>query len=112
MTILKAKNKNIYIQRVFQGCEHMQQQQQQQEEGEAGDIFDNELLGIFYGISNISLFMGAGMGNHQSHSGKFMEYNEAERYITMRMGTKYNLTIKNEDPVYLDTRSKLSILPK
>jgi hypothetical protein len=55
MTIIKARNKNIYIQRV--ACEHERDGSKEQ------GGFDNELLGIFYGISNISMFVGTGMGN-------------------------------------------------
>jgi len=34
----------------------------EQPPAESDGPFDNELLGIFYGISNISMFVGSGMG--------------------------------------------------
>jgi len=49
---------------------------------------------------------------HESIAGKFIDYNSSERYITMKMGKKYHMTIRNMDQQYLDTTSKLSVLPK
>lgn len=45
-------------------------------------------------------------------AGRFIDYNSSERYITMKMGKKYNMTLRNMDPEFLDTTSKLSILPR
>lgn len=117
MSILKARQKDIYIQRVYdeEQCPHHQHPPEAPEEhplpGNNGP-FDNELLGIFYGISNISMFVGSGMGTFGSTLGKFIEYNSTERYITMKMGRKYHMTIRNMDHQYLDTTSRLSVLPK
>lgn len=44
--------------------------------------------------------------------GKFVDYNASERFITFKMGTKYNVTVQNDDKVFLDTSSALSKLPK
>lgn len=41
-----------------------------------------------------------------------MEFNTSERYITFKMGKRYNLTIKNDDPLFQDTTSIVSRVPK
>ena len=63
MSVFKAKQKSMYI-HIRKTPLHQHQPEPEEEENKDGDGSGDELMGVFYGISNINALSGLGSSNY------------------------------------------------
>lgn len=60
MSVFKAKNKSMYI-HIRKTCQmHGQEEEEGKEDNKEQGVEGDELMGVFYGISNINALSGLG----------------------------------------------------